>query len=253
MLGLSRRVIISLPIHPVMLVFYMITVLPLILVAQIVVVKAFTLLGFSPAVGVMLSFTMFYLSLALSPVNIVLKEIGTKIYSVRYEAEYVYFYGIPVPVISKRLVENKILVTLNVGGALIPLAISLLMAYGVLVNEPAIIPRLLLALTTTSIIVYFVAKPIPGIGIAVPMFLPPTVAVTTTVLLLGTSPIILPASYISGTLGSLIGADILRLMTDKEKFVNMLGPSIVSIGGAGTFDGIYLSGLIALVLAFIFV
>ncbi len=236
-----------------MLVLYTITVLPLILVAQIVVVKAFTLLGFSPIIGATLSFAMFYLSLALSPVNIVLKEIRTRIYSVRYETEYVYFFGIPIPVISKRIVENKILVTLNVGGALIPLTTSSLMAYGVLVNEPGIIPGLLLALAITSIIVYFAAKPIPGIGIAVPMFLPPIVAVTTTMLFIGTSPIILPASYISGTLGSLIGADILRLITDKEKFVNMLGPSIVSIGGAGTFDGIYLSGLIALVLAFIFV
>ncbi len=236
-----------------MLVLYMITVLPLILVAQIVVAKAFALLGFSPIIGVALSFAMFYLSLALSPVNIVLKEIRTRIYSVRYETEYVYFFGIPIPVISKRIVENKILVTLNVGGALIPLTISLLMAYGILVNEPGIIPGLLLSLAITSIIVYFAAKPIPGIGIAVPMFLPPIVAVTTTMLFIGTSPIILPASYISGTLGSLIGADILRLITDKEKFVNTLGPSIVSIGGAGTFDGIYLSGLIALVLAFIFV
>jgi uncharacterized membrane protein len=44
-------------------------------------------------------------------------------------------------------------------------------------------------------------------------------------------------AYIGGSLGALIGADLMNI--DK---VAGVGP-VVSIGGAGTFDGVYLTGL----------
>jgi len=50
-------------------------------------------------------------------------------------------------------------------------------------------------------------------------------------------------AYAGGTLGTLIGADILNL--DK---IRDLGAPVASIGGAGTFDGVFLSGLIAVLL-----
>jgi uncharacterized membrane protein len=51
-------------------------------------------------------------------------------------------------------------------------------------------------------------------------------------------------AYIAGSLGTLIGADLLNL--DK---VRGLGAPVVSIGGAGTFDGIFLAGIVAVLLA----
>jgi uncharacterized membrane protein len=51
-------------------------------------------------------------------------------------------------------------------------------------------------------------------------------------------------AYVSGVLGTLIGADLLRLPQMKE-----LGSTILSIGGAGVFDGIYLVGLVSVLLA----
>lgn len=51
-------------------------------------------------------------------------------------------------------------------------------------------------------------------------------------------------AYIGGTLGVLIGADLLRL-----DVVRKLGAPVASIGGAGTFDGIFLSELVAVLLA----
>jgi len=51
-------------------------------------------------------------------------------------------------------------------------------------------------------------------------------------------------AYISGVLGVLIGADILQL-----KAIEDLGAPIASIGGAGTFDGIFMTGIIAVLLA----
>jgi uncharacterized membrane protein len=49
-----------------------------------------------------------------------------------------------------------------------------------------------------------------------------------------------PVAYVSGSMGALIGADIANLGRLAE-----LGAPIVSIGGAGTFDGVFLTGIIA--------
>jgi uncharacterized membrane protein len=53
-----------------------------------------------------------------------------------------------------------------------------------------------------------------------------------------------PLAYIGGSLGTLIGADLLNL--DK---VAGLGAPVASIGGAGTFDGIFLTGVLAVLIA----
>ena len=51
-------------------------------------------------------------------------------------------------------------------------------------------------------------------------------------------------SYIVGTLGTLIGADLTNL-----RKLQGLGAPVASIGGAGTFDGIFLTGILAVLLA----
>jgi len=53
-----------------------------------------------------------------------------------------------------------------------------------------------------------------------------------------------PLAYIGGSMGTLIGADLLNL--DK---IGGLGAPVASIGGAGTFDGIFLTGILAVLLA----
>jgi uncharacterized membrane protein len=53
-----------------------------------------------------------------------------------------------------------------------------------------------------------------------------------------------PLAYIGGSMGTLVGADLLNL--DK---IGDLGAPIASIGGAGTFDGVFLTGILAVLLA----
>jgi uncharacterized membrane protein len=53
-----------------------------------------------------------------------------------------------------------------------------------------------------------------------------------------------PLAYISGSMGCLLGADILNLFRIAE-----LGSPLASIGGAGVSDGIFLTGIIAVLLA----
>ncbi len=92
---------------------------------------------------------------------------------------------------------------------------------------------------------YFLAKPEPGLGIAIPVFVPPLVTAVVAVAL--SRRYSGPLAYASGSLGTLIGADILNL--DK---IQGLGAPIASIGGAGTFDGVFLTGLLAVIYAGVF-
>jgi len=87
-----------------------------------------------------------------------------------------------------------------------------------------------------------VATPVPGVGIAVPTLSPPVVAAVTALLLSRRSARAL--AYVAGTLGTLIGADLLNLSR-----LQGLGAPVASIGGAGTFDGVFLTGILAVLLA----
>ena len=81
-----------------------------------------------------------------------------------------------------------------------------------------------------------------GVGIAVPIFVP--ALITAVVSLLLSRYDAAPLAYISGSMGTLIGADLTNL--DK---VAGLGAPVASIGGAGTFDGIFITGILAVLLA----
>jgi uncharacterized membrane protein len=86
------------------------------------------------------------------------------------------------------------------------------------------------------------AYPVRGVGISVPIFIPPLVAALAAVVLSRRQAA--PLAYIAGCLGTLIGADLLNLGS-----IQGLGAPIASIGGAGTFDGVFLTGIIAVLLA----
>ena len=93
-----------------------------------------------------------------------------------------------------------------------------------------------------TLVTHWLARPVKGVGIAMPAFIPPLVAALVSVILSHDYAPVL--AYVGGTLGTLIGADILNI--DKIK---NLGAPVASIGGAGTFDGIFMSGIMAVLLA----
>jgi uncharacterized membrane protein len=131
-------------------------------------------------------------------------------------------------------------VAVNVGGAVIPTVLSLyLLAKRRLWGKGAI------AITAVALLLHWFATPVAGLGIAVPVFLP--VVVTAVVALVLSRRDAAPLAYIAGSLGTLIGADLTNL--DK---VGGLGAPMASIGGAGTFDGIFLTGILAVLLASFF-
>jgi uncharacterized membrane protein len=123
----------------------------------------------------------------------------------------------------------------NLGGAVIPTILSLY-----LLVKNSLYVRAVAGVAILSAVVYFVARPVGGVGVQVPIFLPPLMAAAVALLL--SRDHAAPLAYISGTLGTLIGADLLNLG-------NMAGFQSPSIGGAGTFDGVFLTGIIAVLLA----
>ncbi len=247
-----KRIIVSFPSHPLMLMLYLFLLFPLFVSAPYIFGYLSFLLGISRPIAFVLGPLIFLLSLVLSPFNIVVKRISTGKQLLVFEQRYVYFFGIPFPVITPRVVKQEIVLAINIGGAIIPIGLSILLLLKVAMDSLLILIYSLIVIGVTAIISYVSSRAIPGVGIAVPAFLPPLTSVIMTALLIHESYMAMPVAYIGGVLGSLIGADLLRLGKELNKFIEHYGATMLSIGGAGTFDGIYLSGLIASLLVPLF-
>lgn len=134
-------------------------------------------------------------------------------------------------------VAGQTIVAVNVGGCLVPVIFSLqLLGAGALS-----LAEVLMAVAAVASIAYAFSRPVSGVGIAMPVFVSPVSAALVATLLDFEQRA--PLAYIGGTLGVLLGADVLRL-----KNIRAMGAPIASIGGAGTFDGIFLAGLLAVLL-----
>jgi len=144
-------------------------------------------------------------------------------------------YGVPYIVPAANGGHQTIL-AINVGGALIPAALSLY-----LLVKNRLYVRSLIAIAFVAAVTQHFAQPIRGVGISVPIFMPALAAALVAIVLARRNPP--PLAYIAGSLGTLIGADLLNL----DKIAGM-GAPVASIGGAGTFDGVFLSGIIAVLL-----
>jgi uncharacterized membrane protein len=125
----------------------------------------------------------------------------------------------------------------NVGGAIIP---TLMSTYLVIRYQLWI--KAALAIAAMALIIHSMATPVHGIGIAVPVFVP--VVATAILAFILSRKYAAPLAYIGGSMGTLIGADLVNL--DR---IGSLGAPVASIGGAGTFDGIFLTGILAVLLA----
>lgn len=131
-------------------------------------------------------------------------------------------------------------VSVNLGGCLIP---CLLSAW--LISRHGLSLSLIIAVVVVSAACYKLARPVEGVGIGIPLLAPPLVTVLAA-LFLSTPEQAPMVAYVAGSLGTLIGADVLHLMTPGT--MNRLEAPMLSIGGAGTFDGIFITGILAVLL-----
>lgn len=178
-------------------------------------------------------FLLLLLCLVGSYVNVPIAELPPEPVE---SGKIVTFYGIPyvVPVVRE---WRRTILAVNVGGALIPTGLAL---YLMVKNH--LYSRSFFGVLAVSLLVYTLARPVRGVGISVPIFLPPIAAALAA---LGLSrKYSAPLAYISGTLGTLIGGDLMNLWA-----IPGLGAPVASIGGAGTFDGVFMTGVLAILLA----
>ncbi len=133
---------------------------------------------------------------------------------------------------------GKTIIMANVGGCVVPAAFCLYL----LAHHPLNILYVALAVAAVTAVSFKTSRRVPGIGMGMPILLAPLVAALVSVALDPANAA--PMAFISGTLGVLIGADLLHL-----KDIGKMGTPFASIGGAGSFDGIFISGLVAVLLA----
>jgi uncharacterized membrane protein len=130
------------------------------------------------------------------------------------------------------------IIAINVGGALIPIFFSLYLIFFHQLNPLQFIPAIMIV----SYISYIFSRPIQGLGVGMPVFIAPVTAALVALIIAPAQSA--PLAYVCGTLGVLIGADLFRLKDIKQMAV-----PVAAIGGAGTFDGIFFTGIIAVLLA----
>lgn len=141
-----------------------------------------------------------------------------------------------------QLRETSTVVAINLGGAVIPMLLVLYEIARISQAAPGALPMMVIAVLANVGVCYWLARPVPGVGIALNPFIPAILAVLSAWAL---TPVMAPAvAFTAGVLGPVIGADLLHLPQMEEIPARMM-----SIGGAGTFDGIVLSGLAATLLA----
>src|SRR5262249_8801746 len=189
-----------------------------------------------------------YLSLGVSPGTAMLLLLGSLICS---------YFNMPIAALPPEQVESdKVIeffgmeytvpvvanlpgtvIAINVGGAVIPTIMSIY-----LLTSRRLWVSGAIAMAIVAVMLHWLANPGPGVGIAVPVFVP--ALITAAVSLLLSRGDAAPLAYISGSWGTLMGADLTNL--DR---VAGLGAPVASIGGAGTFDGIFLTGILAVLLA----
>ena len=132
---------------------------------------------------------------------------------------------------------GRTVVAVNVGGCLVPLAFSGYLLH----HNPLNLLTVIGAVAMVAAVCRLASRPVSGVGIGIPLFVAPLVAAIVSILIDPQQRA--PLAYISGTLGVLIGADLSRLGDIRK-----MGTPFASIGGAGTFDGIFLTGIVAVLL-----
>jgi uncharacterized membrane protein len=214
------------------IVFFLVLAFFFILLEIHVINYAFVTIGLPPE----LAFTALLVSLVGSYINIPITRVAN---GQPHPGEVVRSFGVRYRV-PTRYATGSTIVAVNVGGAVVPVLISVYL----LTQMPAIIMPALIGVAIVTAIVHRFAMPVPGMGIATPMLIPPIVAALCGYFLGASQHHRDAVAFISGVLGTLIGADLLNLRNLRH-----LGAPVASIGGAGTFDGIFLTGIVAVLLA----
>jgi len=233
--------------RPVSFLYFMLLLLALIAVVPVILLLIGDLLVSALGIPAQWVGVFLFVSLVGSLVNIPVATLESRVPVVGVREVSVFGVTWQIPSVGFGLAKTHVLI--NLGGAVLPLLVSgyllgipIIHAPGNSVDEYLTIG---VVLFTVTLLVNRSAQVVEGLGVATPTFVPPLVTAIATIIVNFVSPLHSPAqvAYIGGTLGTLIGADLLNLHKIRD-----LGAPVVSIGGAGTFDGIYFTGIVSVLL-----
>jgi len=134
--------------------------------------------------------------------------------------------------------RHETIIAVNFGGCVVPAGLALYESGYLAAFHPRALMLGIAGCLVNIAVCYFVARPVKGVGIAMPGLVSPAIAALLAFLLAPEAAP--PVAFVIGVLGPLIGADLLHL-----KDIEAADAGVASIGGAGTFDGIVLSGVVA--------
>ncbi len=219
-----------LPIAPQFFAFLAGLLVILLFLVQIRILRyAYMQLGVSSGTA----FFLLFASLLGSYVNIPIATLGAEPMATEREVTY---YGMHY-LVPQIVDAPEVILAVNVGGALIPTLLSIY-----LLSKNRLWGKGLIATVCIAAICHALAQPVRGLGIGLPIFVAPVAAALISAIISWRDAA--PLAYAGGSLGVLIGADLLNL--DK---LEGIGAPVLSIGGAGTFDGIFVTGVMAVLLA----
>jgi uncharacterized membrane protein len=219
-----------LPITPAFFAILVLAIGALVILIQLGILRyAYMKLGVSSGTAMLLLFSSLIGSYFNIPIAVLPGPVARS-------GEIIEFFGMQYVVPLVHQWPGTVL-AVNVGGAVIPTIMS---TYLVLRYQLWL--RATIAVLVIALIIHAMATPERGVGIAVPVFAP--VVVTAILAFLLSREYAAPLAYIGGSMGTLVGADLMNL--DK---IGSLGAPVASIGGAGTFDGVFLTGILAVLLA----
>jgi uncharacterized membrane protein len=134
----------------------------------------------------------------------------------------------------------------NLGGAVIPFAVSVYMVYqAILITGTSLLFSVCLGILLVAAITYVSTRSVPGSGIQVSLLIPGLAALLSALLLSGgTGLAAAVTAFASGISGTLLGGNIAHLFRIKDLDV----PSL-SIGGAGTFGAVFICCILPALIA----
>ena len=218
------------PFSPLLLFLFIFALGFLLAIVQLgVITLAFDKLGVSPFSALILLFGSLFGSLVNIPLFVIRSDFSPQTYAQN-------MWRLLNP--PMRQFTGKTIIAVNVGGCVIPFLFSVYL----LLQAGLPFHQMVMGVLFVSAVSYMSSRPIPGLGVGMPLFIAPISAALCAIMInpLNSAPL----AYVSGTLGVIIGADMLRL-----KDIRKMGTPMASIGGAGTFDGIFITGIVAVLLA----
>ena len=195
-------------------------------------------------------FVLFIIALVLYVVFALFCSAFVEIGFSRWEAALIVFGSLVFGLVDVYLFTYRDWrIAVNVGGAVIPVLVSIY-----LIVRHNVMARALLGIGIVAFFTYNVTEVVAdGISSAFPFWLlPPVVASLYSLMASYRKPKrAAPLAYVTGTLGVLVGADFLHL--PELLHSGPTAAATASVGGAAIFDMVFLAGIIAVLIDSVFV